>query len=146
MPLHGHDGPPPTRNPLVMFQSGFEARFERFRAGYRNLLALALHHRAVFIVRLSGLRGWRRSCWCRFSGATSFRRSMPARSCCMPARRSARGSRTPPTGSPTSRRRSAASSRRSEIATIVDNVGMPVSGINMTYNNTGTIGSQDGDI
>src|SRR3546814_8185397 len=33
-----------------------------------------------------------------------------------------------------------------EIATSVDNVGMPVSGINMTYNNTGTIGPQDGDI
>src|SRR3546814_6232013 len=33
-----------------------------------------------------------------------------------------------------------------EIATLVDNVGMPVSGINMTYNNTGTIGPQDGDI
>ena len=28
-----------------------------------------------------------------------------------------------------------------EIATIVDNIGMPVSGINMTYNNTGTIGT-----
>ena len=33
-----------------------------------------------------------------------------------------------------------------EIATMVDNVGMPVSGINMAYNNTGVIGSQDGDI
>jgi multidrug efflux pump subunit AcrB len=33
-----------------------------------------------------------------------------------------------------------------EIATMVDNVGMPVSGINMTYNNTGVIGPQDGDI
>ncbi|HKU96438.1 MAG TPA: efflux RND transporter permease subunit, partial [Vineibacter sp.] len=32
------------------------------------------------------------------------------------------------------------------LATIVDNIGMPVSGINMTYNNTGTIGTQDGDI
>ena len=29
---------------------------------------------------------------------------------------------------------------------MVDNIGMPVSGINMTYNNTGTIGTQDGDI
>ena len=29
---------------------------------------------------------------------------------------------------------------------MVDNIGMPISGINMTYNNTGTIGPQDGDI
>jgi multidrug efflux pump subunit AcrB len=33
-----------------------------------------------------------------------------------------------------------------EIATMVDNIGVPVSGINLTYNNTGTIGSQDGEI
>lgn len=33
-----------------------------------------------------------------------------------------------------------------EIAAIADNIGLPVSGINMTYSNTGTIGPQDGDI
>ena len=31
-----------------------------------------------------------------------------------------------------------------EIATLVQNIGFPVSGINMTYNNTGTIGSAAG--
>jgi multidrug efflux pump subunit AcrB len=33
-----------------------------------------------------------------------------------------------------------------DLATLVDNIGFPISGINMTYNNTGTIGSQDGEI
>lgn len=33
-----------------------------------------------------------------------------------------------------------------EIVTIVDNIGIPISSINMTYNNTGLIGAQDGDI
>ena len=33
-----------------------------------------------------------------------------------------------------------------QIDTIADNIGMPISGINMTYNNTGVIGPQDGDI
>ncbi len=33
-----------------------------------------------------------------------------------------------------------------ELETLVDNIGMPVSGINMSYNNTGLIGTQDGDI
>jgi multidrug efflux pump subunit AcrB len=33
-----------------------------------------------------------------------------------------------------------------QIETLADNIGMPISGINMTYNNTGVIGSQDGDI
>ncbi len=33
-----------------------------------------------------------------------------------------------------------------ELGTIVDNIGLPISGINTAYNNTGTIGAQDGDI
>jgi len=33
-----------------------------------------------------------------------------------------------------------------EIETMTDNIGVPISGINMTYNNTGVIGPQDGDI
>ena len=33
-----------------------------------------------------------------------------------------------------------------EIETLADNIGMPISGINMTYNNTGVIGPADGDI
>jgi multidrug efflux pump subunit AcrB len=32
------------------------------------------------------------------------------------------------------------------IETLADNIGMPISGINMTYNNTGVIGPQDGDV
>jgi multidrug efflux pump subunit AcrB len=33
-----------------------------------------------------------------------------------------------------------------EIASMVDNIGLPVSGINLTYGNSGTIGSMDADI
>ncbi|MBC8831318.1 hypothetical protein IAI13_33925, partial [Escherichia coli] len=32
------------------------------------------------------------------------------------------------------------------LASIVDNIGLPNSGINLTYSNSGTIGPQDGDI
>ena len=47
--MHGLDGPlPPSRNPLVRFQRGFEARFERVRLVYRELLEMALRRRAVF--------------------------------------------------------------------------------------------------
>src|ERR1700694_631203 len=48
--------------------------------------------------------------------------------------------------SPGWRTPSARSFPPAERGTLVDNIGMPVSGINLTYNNTGTIGSQDGDI
>lgn len=33
-----------------------------------------------------------------------------------------------------------------EIQAIVNNIGIPISGINMSYNNTGVIGPQDGDV
>ena len=33
-----------------------------------------------------------------------------------------------------------------EIVTLVDNIGLPPSSINLTYNSTGVIGTQDGDI
>ena len=33
-----------------------------------------------------------------------------------------------------------------QIANIVDNIGLPYSGINMAYNNTGTIGPEDADV
>ena len=74
------EGPPPSRNPLVRFQRGFEARFERLRGGYRDLLTMALATAADFRDRVSRLRR-------RFvpAGAVSrpeflSRRSMPARS------------------------------------------------------------------
>src|ERR1700755_525999 len=42
---HPEGGLPPTRNPLKLFQRGFEARFERIRRGYRDMLSMALGHR-----------------------------------------------------------------------------------------------------
>ena len=48
--LHGLDiAPPPSRNPLVRLQRGFEAGFERFRAAYRELLAWRCMHRTMFV-------------------------------------------------------------------------------------------------
>src|SRR5246127_4663482 len=52
--VHHEGGPPPTRNPLVKFQRGFEARFERLRQGYRDLLTLAMAHRPTFVIGFLG--------------------------------------------------------------------------------------------
>ena len=41
---------PTSRNPLVRFQRGFEARFERLRAGYGDLLGRALGARKPFVI------------------------------------------------------------------------------------------------
>src|ERR1700729_2479862 len=40
--------PPPSRNPLLRLQRSFEARFERLRDGYHDLLGQAIGHRRVF--------------------------------------------------------------------------------------------------
>ena len=113
-----------------------------FARGYRDLLALALARRPAVRHRLPGLRRGVVRCWCRSSAATSSRRSTPARSCCMCAPRSARASRRPPPVRRRRRRRSARSFRRTRSRRIVDNIGLPISGINLTYNNTGAIGPQ----
>src|SRR6185437_13701939 len=48
--MHGLDGPlPPSRNPLIRFQRGFEAHFERVRLGYRELLTMAMGRRGAFV-------------------------------------------------------------------------------------------------
>src|ERR1700735_3896085 len=47
----------PSRNPLVRFQRGFEAGFERLRGGYSDLLSLAMRHRPVFVIGFLGFIG-----------------------------------------------------------------------------------------
>src|ERR1700759_4475555 len=142
---HHEGGPPPSRNPLVWFQRGFEARFERIRAGYRDLLVLALQARGVFVV-----------CFLCFI-ATSFllvpyigRNFFPevdTGSILMHVRTQV-GTRIEETANQFADVQKVIRKiiPSQEIETLADNIGMPISGINMTYNNTGVIGSQDGDI
>src|ERR1700742_4830638 len=141
-----HDGePPPTRNPLVMFQRGFEARFERFRQGYHSLLQLALAHRPSFVtgflafVAVSFLL-------VPFLGRNFFP-AVDAGNILMHVRTQV-GTRVEETAGQLAEVQKAIRKilPPDQIDTVADNIGMPISGINMTYNNTGVIGSQDGDI
>src|SRR6202023_2625768 len=55
---HAENGQPTrSRNPLVRFQRGFEAGFERFRGGYRDLLTLAMQRRPIFVIAFLGVVG-----------------------------------------------------------------------------------------
>ena len=143
---HGHaEAPPPSRNPLVRFQRGFEARFEKFRLGYKDVLALALERRRVFVTgflifvlvsfALVPLLG------------RNFFPSVDAGQIMIHARAQA-GTRVEETARIFAEIQNeiARIIPRQEIASTVDNLGLPYSGINLSYNNTGTIGSQDGDI
>lgn len=141
---HAAHGTARSANPLARFQRGFEARFEHFRSGYKNVLSSAISGRKLFLplfavaILLSFLL-------IPFIGSNFFP-SVDSGQVLMHVRVPV-GTRVEETAA-----RFAAidkSIRRvipsGEIETMVDNIGLPASSINLTYNNTGVMGSQDGD-
>lgn len=143
--VHHEGGPPPTRNPLVKFQRGFEARFEELRQGYRGLLQLALGHRPTFVIGFLGFVAVS-FLLVPFLGRNFFP-AVDAGNILMHVRTQV-GTRVEETAGQLADVQKAIRKiiPPEEIETVTDNIGMPISGINMTYNNTGVIGPQDGDI
>jgi multidrug efflux pump subunit AcrB len=142
---HSEEGAPASRNPLLRFQRGFEARFERVRGVYRELLALAMQRRPLFLVGFLGFVAVS-FLLVPFLGRNFFP-SVDAGSILMHVRTQI-GTRVEESANQFAEVQKAI--RRiippDEIETLADNIGMPISGINMTYNNTGVIGPQDGDV
>ncbi len=139
------EAPPPSRNPLVLLQRGFEYRFERARLAYREMLMLALRHRAAFVV-----------CFLAFVIGSfalapylgrDFFPEVDGGQILMHVRTHV-GMRVEESAVQFAEIekviRQIIPSR--EFETLVDNIGFPISSINKTYNNTGTIGTQDGEI
>ncbi|RKT20845.1 multidrug efflux pump subunit AcrB [Paraburkholderia sp. RAU2J] len=131
--------------PLGRFQRGFEARFEKVRGVYRVLLELALNHRRPFV-----------SCFLGFVALSfalapllgrDFFPAVDAGQILMHVRAPV-GVRVEKTAQLFANVEGAIRQiiPPSDLGTVVDNMGLPVSGINTAYNNTGTVGSQDGDI
>lgn len=144
--LHGNSASlPPSRNPLVRFQRGFEDRFERFRAGYRDILELALSNRRKFVIGFMALV-LLSSALVPFLGRNFFP-AVDSGQILMHVRVPV-GTRVEETAARFATIQEAIKRiiPPGEIESIVDNIGMPISSINLTYNNTGVIGSQDGDI
>jgi multidrug efflux pump subunit AcrB len=144
-PHGGHHHAPPSRNPLVRFQRGFEQRFERVRGVYQIVLGLALTNRKRFVTGFLIVVGasfllapWLgRNFFPNIdSGAITLHVRAPI------------GTRIEDTAEEFDHIEDAV--RRlvppDQLANIVDNVGLPNSGINLTYNNSGTTGPEDGDI
>src|SRR5665213_3317696 len=143
--LHHDGGHPPSRNPLVRFQRAFEARFERMRGGYRDLLTLAMRRRPVFVLGFLGLVAVS-FLLVPFLGRNFFP-SVDAGNILMHVRAQV-GTRVEETANQLADVQKAIRKiiPPGEIETLADNIGMPISGINMTYNNTGVIGPSDGDV
>jgi multidrug efflux pump subunit AcrB len=136
----------PSRNPFVRMQLRFEKAFERLRDNYHGVLERCLHHRRAFLIAffavclgsLGLIVPWLGQDFFPSVDGGSFnlhvraptgtRIEETARLCDL-IERSIR--RQLPQG---------------EISNIVDNIGLPYSGINTSYNNTGTVGTQDADI
>ena len=134
-----------SRNPLVRVQQAFEAGFEHIREGYRGVLELALGRRAVFIV---GFLAFVAASFLLtpYLGRDFFP-SVDTGQILMHARLRV-GTRVEESAKQFAEIETVIRTiiPPTELAALVDNVGMPISGINLTYSNTGVIGTQDGDI
>jgi multidrug efflux pump subunit AcrB len=135
-----------SRNPLVRMQLRFEEAFERFRERYQRLLERALHHRRAFLVTffaaclgsLALLIPWlgqdffptidSGSFNLHMRAPTGMRIEETARLCDLVERFIRQ--QLPP----------------GEVSNIIDNIGLPYSGINTSYSNTGTVGTSDADL
>src|SRR6202011_1871347 len=126
-----------ARNPLVRLQSGFEQHFERIRGQYHALLKLALGHRRAFVVGFVGV------VLASFALVPMLGRNF------FPAVDSGQilmhvrlqvGTRVEDSATVFAKIENVIRTviPPAELGTMVDNIGMPVSGINLSYNNTGT--------
>jgi multidrug efflux pump subunit AcrB len=140
------DDPAPARrrNPLVRLQQGFEVRFSRVRDRYRALLLVALGRPKTFIVGFLACVVISFGLW-PFLGQNFFpavdsgQILMHVRA--QPGTRIEETARLFDFVEQTVRR----TIPPDQLENIVDNIGLPFSGINMAYQNTGTIGPEDGD-
>ncbi len=139
----GHDRP--SGNPLVRFQRGFEHRFEAIRNSYRAILTIALGRRwwfigafLVVVIVSFGLLP--------FLGQNFFP-PIEAGQIKMHIRAQV-GTRIEETADLCDHIENAIRGviPPSAVDNIVDNIGLPISGINMAYANSGSVGAADADI
>jgi multidrug efflux pump subunit AcrB len=135
-----------SRNPLVRFQLSFESGFEAFRQGYLRLLTLCVDHARAFLVLFMAfalvsiglLAPWLGQDFFPSVDSGQFKIHVRART----------GTRIEETAAlcdhvdATIREQIPAR----EVVNIVDNIGLPTSGINLAYSTSAPIGPADADI
>ena len=140
-----HDDKQATRNPLVLFQRGFEARFRKLRKRYRTALATILLQKRVFaggflaLVLLSmGLYPWLGEDFFPAVDGGQIKLHMRAQT----------GTRLEQTARLCDEVESEVRSviPANELESMADNIGLPISGINLAYSNSGPIGPSDADV
>ncbi len=144
---HQQDAAPraPARNPLVRFQRWFERGFARFRDGYGAVLGSALGVRVPFLIGFLVL-AFASLGLLPFLGRNFFP-DVDSGAIALHVRGPS-GLRLEETAALFSRieHQLRQTIPPAQLAAIVDNIGLPTSSINTTYNASGTIGPEDGDI
>ncbi len=135
-----------SRNIFVRIQQKFEAAFDRMRGGYRNLLERCLDHRQAFLLvffaaclgSLALIVPWLGQDFFPSVDAGSFKLHM----------RAPTGLRIEDTAFLCDEVESSIREQipGNEVASIIDNIGLPYSGINLSYSNSAPIGTSDADI
>ncbi|HWU01856.1 MAG TPA: efflux RND transporter permease subunit [Novosphingobium sp.] len=138
-------GNPDTRNILRRFQHGFEQRFERLRQWYMGVLEIALGNRRTVVVGMACVVAVSMAL-VPFLGRNFFP-TVDSGQISLHVRAPI-GTRIEETAAIFDHveKRIRGELPDGEVTSVVDNIGMPVSGINLAYSNTGGIGPQDGDI
>ena len=134
-----------SRNPFVIMQQLFEAGFERLRLGYELLLTSLVYRRFVFVPAFLAVCGsafflvpWLGRDFFPDTDSGQFRLHV----------RTKAGTRIEETARVCDLVESSIRNHvpPSDMESILDNIGLPYSGINMAYSNSGVIGSEDADI
>ncbi|HJZ72884.1 MAG TPA: efflux RND transporter permease subunit, partial [Vicinamibacterales bacterium] len=146
--LHAHEdvhGATRSRNPLVRLQHAIDHGFMHLRDGYRGLLQQAVDGRRAFVlVFLAGclaslvLARWVGEDF--FPGVDSGQFKLHLRA--------PTGTRIEETAALCDRVQRAIREviPEREIVSVIDNIGLPYSGINLAYTNSAPIGSSDADV
>jgi multidrug efflux pump subunit AcrB len=138
-----HHGP--SRNPLVLLQRAFEHGFDRLREGYQAILAVLVHHRAVFVpvfllVCLSAflLYPWIGQDFFPASDTGQFKLHLRAKT----------GTRIEETARICDLVEQAIRRQipHDQLLNILDEIGLPYSSINTIYSNSAPVGTADADI
>ncbi len=135
-----------SRNPFTRFQLAFEHYFEKLRDWYHGLLGFCLEHRAGFLLAIVGfwlasiglLYPWLGQDFFPSVDGGQFKLHVRAHT----------GTRIEDTArlcdsiDAVIRQEIPAA----ELGTIIDNIGVPYSGLNLSYSNSATVGTADADI
>jgi len=135
-----------SRNPLIRLQVAFELGFERFRDRYHEMLESSLHNRSAFLWGFAAvcvgscvvLVPWLGRDFFPKVDAGQFKLHLRARA----------GTRIEETAGLCDRIESFIREEipPSEISSIIDNIGLPYSSINLSYSSSAPTGPADADI